>query len=388
MVSYRNFPRCVCLVMLGMALTAFSWGAQAAANAESTGDCVSGFPEELRECDADRRAAAREALAQLGRSEGTTLRAAVTEALAGPDADLAGLLEAFLASPELHASTRRKIEPILRELRMTGFGHELVQEEIASEREGCRHYQFHLALPHGATKVPLSRLYVEGGNLRIVHRTGFDRDSLDMRWLREDDLLEVSWRTLPVGSGHCVAYSLLLLQRSAHAWREIFRETGEGRYRGGWESNSWASMSFSRDEIAGSIALEREQSEFHCGEEPRPLARPSTINDGKTYYCGTLTQRSLWPCEIAGEALKVLPGKRWLDLGEDEFPLHEVAKSRVFSQPGRTYSEEDAETKLQELRHLNPSLADVGKCVGLVLVEDPLPPFRPWAGHLYYLNEK
>jgi len=128
-------------------------------------------------------------------------------------------------------------------------------------------------------------------------------------------------------------------------------------------------------------------SGYSYTEEPHPLARPREIS-GKTHYEYDYPETSVWLCEVREDGLEILPGKRWIGLGEHTFPVHELAKRLAPWQQNGLPPDEEIDKKLEELLRLNPALSETDVVTGSVLIADPVPPFKPWGGHMYSTNEK
>jgi hypothetical protein len=276
---------------------------------------------------------------------------------------------------------------LVEQTRMAQFGCEVIRDEITSDREGMQHFQYYLEFKEDNTRFPLAREYAAFEEGRYS-RHGFDPDSFGIGWLKEPTLLQVGWSTYSVGGGHYTANTVLLIEKAEESWREVFRHSGEGRYRGGWMSSHHVGTGFTYDD---ELLLTRTYSGHECLEQPAILGRPFVNNDGKTYYTLDYTETWVWPCEIDGDAVTILPGKHWIDLQYYQFLLIDVARWRAGlgqgeSPESRIISDSVSEN-LDILRRLNPKLAESDEATGRVLLEDAYPPFIPFEGHMYSTND-
>lgn len=304
-------------------------------------------------------------------------------AIDGPDKTLATEVE-----KRIERSTRYEhaaLTQFVATMRTEDDRGQLVKEEIESRSEGRKHYQYYLAFDGGWTKFELAREYVDQREDTVTRDDcGFDPSSLEITWLRKGSLVQAKWTTHSLGSGRYTVDAVLLLEKENGKWRELYRHSGEGMSRGGWMWQSQHTVRFRLAPETGALMPEEREGGDNCSEEKWPLARPTEVS-GKQYYCSRQTEIKEWPCESTKGELTVLPGKHWLILAdESNYTLEEVAQwcNKSPLDCGGNSSPEE------ELRRLNPAIAQSGSFTGAILLKEGVAPFEPFGGDLYSTSDQ
>lgn len=210
---------------------------------------------------------------------------------------------------------------------------------------------------------------------------GMYAKSFACEWVRPGELVALSWSAYGPGKGYWGVQGLVVLERTAETWQEVFRSYEDSHYSGGWYAKFRGKFLLVNDEQTGQMLLRREKHHFSGSDTREPLMRP----DGSKYSRHTY-QPTEWPCELVDGRLAIGNGTTYLDLKDEAFPAREVAhlKTRFWN---LNPSEYDAaiDAKLEELRQLNPELANRDEWTGRVILGGE-PPYIPDPTHRWMMR--
>jgi HEAT repeat protein len=211
---------------------------------------------------------------------------------------------------------------------------------------------------------------------------GFEKTSLHLRWVKPEELLELTWETIPQGSNDNIADGILLLARRDGAWVELFRNYGEG-FAGSCGSASDGDYSFAFSPYLNELRfrIDRMRTEYGIGivGVPGSLYNESLSPDIEPYGFIT-TNRAFWewPCTLP-EGLTIGSGTRWLNAGDWQYPLEslEGISEQKGPWPDSPLLTQGTALPPADLRLLNPELRDRQYWTGKIVVHRALPPYEP-----------
>ena len=238
--------------------------------------------------------------------------------------------------------------------------YELRRREIPAKDLDCTNYQYELVFPGQDQAIELGPLCE-----RDCYTIGFDKSSLKLKRLN-DSLLQVTWETLPAGSGIFSNWCTLLLQRTDKGWQTIFSDAINAAHSGGVSDVNIESLHFETRPEKGLVLLKK-SSNYYSGF--------NSFYDG--IHIASLEE---WPCEIAGNRLEISKGRKYLVIDEKKgIILWKLARIAYCT-------ESEPEQMITTLRSLNPSLNKSNVCSGVLLLNEDHAPYMPHPEgiHLHY----
>ena len=246
---------------------------------------------------------------------------------------------------------------------------ERVRNESVTEYHGFHYEEWRnfLVFSNSIIRIPLAR----SGTTRVgsdhLEPEGFDPGTLKLRWLKEGELLSISWTTFSRGSGHYTYDGHVLLRVHDEGVDELFRDYFNSIARGGWESANYSRLAIGYDAPAGTITLARRNTGIQGGygsppaQNLAPFANTFTNDQGELCYLSQITTVKKWHCRLAGSTLEFIRGTTAVDLGEEVRPILDIAKG--------------FDVERSDLESLNPLLQRAGTASGMVMLRNDLQPY-------------
>lgn len=243
--------------------------------------------------------------------------------------------------------------------------------------------QYYLDLTEPHTRVELGK-EVPGADPVSDPLRGMNPDTLALEWVLPARLLTVRWTTHGIANGNWTVEGFVVLEKTPQGWREVFRDYHDDHYSGGAMSKTNTSLSLTPGNDGECLALTLINGSYY-GDAPEwePLARYDGEVNGSPRYSSTVSIRTQWQCRVADGTLTCSDGKKYIELGEDTFPIDNVARQLLHM--GEVKTDEQRARVLAEvarLRELNPSLADQSWATGDVSI-DIVPPYEPQPEHTW-----
>ncbi|MCC6796645.1 MAG: hypothetical protein IT366_16100 [Candidatus Hydrogenedentes bacterium] len=234
--------------------------------------------------------------------------------------------------------------------------------------------QHYLTLDAPEAKIPLGMETEEFGD--SCPPRGMDPKTLQVHSVGTSGVLAVTWKTHMVWGGRWELEAMLILQRSTKGWNELFRDYHQSYYRAGAGYNNSASLTFEADtEHENAYALTVRRINIDTSKAPKPMYRKDERPDEPLYLLKETTSVK-WPCKIENGQLVCGEGIAFLELGDSEFPIDEVAAALLAGESNETAVPE----KVEQLRTLNLRLNKTTMCTGNI-VTGTAPPYVPQPEH-------
>jgi hypothetical protein len=199
-------------------------------------------------------------------------------------------------------------------------------------------------------------------------RFGFDPASLKLRWLKQDELLLISWTTLSRGSGSYTHDGNVIVQIQGEHGSELFRDCFMSYASGGWGAKDRVSLDISYNDSDRLLRLTRHRLAINGdmgapdSGHPFPFTRTFTNDDGEAGYVSVVCTVNTWHYQMEGSKLTCLRGSAALDLGDEAQPIEAIVK--------------DSHITRSELERMNPDIRDRQETAGRVILDDKLKPYE------------
>jgi hypothetical protein len=255
--------------------------------------------------------------------------------------------------------------------------------EMASKLAPKSYTQYYLDLTEPDSRIELGK-EVPGTDQYSDPAMGMDPSTLKVEWVVPEELLMIRWTTHIIAYGRSTIEGVVVLEKVQRGWREVFRDYHDNHYSGGATSKHSTWMSLEPSTSGGGLILSlTHASNYETADKQHPLKRSSRDYDGQRLYAVQDVFVLEWPCHVESARLTCGEGKKHLDLGEDAFPLQEVAQRAQGIFRLENDEQRDAVTaEVMRLRELNPSLSDRPDATGKVLL-DTVPPYEPQPEHTW-----
>ena len=225
-----------------------------------------------------------------------------------------------------------------------------------------------LVFSNSSIRVPLARsgLFDFGGVPR--EDIGFDPASLKLEWLKEDELLWISWTTFRLGSGGYTHDGHVILQIQGDQSRELFRDCFESIAKGGWAAQYYSSLNISYSESTRIFTFSRRSTAINGNmgvpdiRHPFPFTTTFTNDDGQVAYISKVHTIGRWHYKPAGSKLKFLRGSSAVDLGDEAQQIEEIVKGFHITRAA--------------LELMNPGIRGQHKATGVVFLDKKLEPYE------------
>ena len=237
------------------------------------------------------------------------------------------------------------------------------QHATANESPDWTEWQNFLVFTNANIRIPLARAAVARYGADSHENYGFDPASLKLQWLKEGELLWISWTTVHRGSGGYTHDGHVILQVHANRPRELFRDCFQSIAQAGWRSKYYSALKISYDDDR-TFTLSRRTTEINgdMGTPKRPSSLPFTTtftnDDGEPGYISRVSTIESWRYKLAGTKLVFIDGTKAVDLDKEAQPLEEIVNGFGLSRA--------------TLERMNPVLNGQHKATGIVLINRQL----------------
>jgi hypothetical protein len=228
-------------------------------------------------------------------------------------------------------------------------------------------WQNFLVFSNSNIRLPLASAGAEFG-VGSPQDHGFDPASLKLQWLREGELLLISWTTLFLGTGGYTHDGHVILQIRDGQSRELFRDYFESVAKGGWAAEDFLSLEITYDDNHKTFQFVRQHESVNGNDGmpdtryPLPFTEIFTNDSGGVGYISRVKTIDTWHYQLAGGRLKFLDGAEALDLTDEPQMVEEIVKGfRI----GRA-----------SLDAMNPKLRDRSEVAGIVCINQKLKPYE------------
>jgi len=197
---------------------------------------------------------------------------------------------------------------------------------------------------------------------------GFDPASLKLQWLKEGELLWISWTTFYLGSGGYTHDGHVVLQIRSGQARELFRNHFESVAKGGWGAQYFSSLKITYDDRDRTFTFSRRNTEINGDmgtpkiPNPYPFTTAFTNDDGQIGFGSKVHTLKTWQYKLAGNRLKFMRGTEAIDLGHEMQPIEEIVEGFHINRAA--------------LEAMNPALRGQREATGIVLIRRELKPYE------------
>ena len=238
-----------------------------------------------------------------------------------------------------------------------------------------QHYEYGLKLEDSTEILFLARGF-EGLDYGVIQPVyGFDPESFKLEWVLPNELVLVSWGTVPRGKGCYIRASYLLIETSNGKWNTIFKDSIEGYYYAWMAAHSKSSLQLKSNGTKESLLLiltETDSWSWHKREDKDASTLLTTsweFDNGDIQYVREKRHIKRYPFTIKNGEVSIGSGKESFDLLDKEFPLKDVAEFLKISE--------------DQLIAMNPRLKNTTVCSGELLIRENIPPRIPETDHYY-----
>jgi hypothetical protein len=298
-------------------------------------------------------------------------------------------LEAMTDDPSLSKWARRRIGP-----GPMPFPHTIRLDEVPSDSTEYRRFQYVLHIEETQQDVPLAGLLdYEGGSGGFEgYKEGLDRDTLLVRWLEPNRLLQIQWETISIASGRNTAQGNVILLKREGIWSEILRDWRGKIYRSSSMDFSRTFLEFDWDQASQTLHA-RERMEIGQGwlTEPGPLADSWEDDEGRVHYVRAFCMETVWPARLEEDAFRFETGTRYFlldrELADDDAPRPTIGEVAEFLADPWWGPDRSASDSLEYISAHNEGLTAEDRCPPRLAVSDGAPPFTPSPIELFRTGE-
>lgn len=250
----------------------------------------------------------------------------------------------------------------VNKLDLTTYRIEQVQNKNAEPYDGpdwIERRNF-LIFSNSTIRVPLARSAVAQSDSLY----GFDPASLKLHWLKQNELLLISWTTFRLGSGGYTRDGNVILQIHDDQGRELFRDHILSVAKGGWAAQNFSSLKITYNDSDKKFKFSRRSIAIN-GDTGTPDARPPfpftttfTNDDGEACYISEVHTIDTWRYKLAGSKLKFMDGSSAVDLRNEAQPIEEIVKGFHVTRAA--------------LEWMNPGIRGQQEATGVVLLDKKL----------------
>jgi len=223
--------------------------------------------------------------------------------------------------------------------------------------------QNYLVFENSDIRIPLVRSAGDGTD----ERYGFDPATLKLRWLKQDELLLVTWTTFYHGSGGYTYDGNVILHIRGNRARELFRDSFESIAKAGWAAQSFVSLDIAYDDGSRTFRFTRSDIEVNGdtkAPDPQhayPFTEIFTNDDGQVNWRSEVKTVDAWDYKLEHDKLKFVCGWHSVDLGDESRPIADIVKCFNVTR--------------ERIDSLNPDLPGRDSTIGPVLLGDACGPY-------------
>jgi len=223
--------------------------------------------------------------------------------------------------------------------------------------------QNYLVFENSDIRIPLVRSAGDGTD----ERYGFDPATLKLRWLKQDELLLVSWATFYHGTGGYTYDGNVILYIHGNRAHELFRDSFESIAKAGWADQMFISLNIAYDDPSRTFRFTRSDTEVNGdtkAPDPQhayPFTEIFTNDDGQMNWRSEVKTVDAWDYKLERDKLRFLRGWHSVDVGDESRPIADIVKGFNVTR--------------ERIDSLNPDLPGRDWTIGLVLLGDACSPY-------------